>query len=166
MPGRIMSGCRPLAQEIENKNWVAAAQIVMTTPFYPIMSTQNFPEYCEYKLKNLCEKVPGQEKLLEDYKRIHEQGLAYYQRIPRRLMLTAGIKRLDGIMAEEKTAALDGAAKFLTTIQNDPHPTNWVKALSEGMAKAVREHTYRASSAKSDKEYLESFLQELDRRER
>ena len=155
-----------LTQEIKNKRWDAAAKLVMTTPFYPILSTQNFPEYCEYKLKNLCEKVPGHAKLLEDYKRIHDQGLDYYQRIPRRLMFAAGIKRLDGIMAEEKTAALATAAKFLATVQNDPHATNWVKALSEGMAQAVREHTYRASSAKGDKEYLESLLQELDRRER
>ena len=152
-----------LAKETKAKNWPAAAAIVLGSPFFITIGRDNYPEYCESRLEKLCEKIPGNEALLEDYRRINKQGLAYYHAIPRKLMLEAGAKHQEKIIAQEKPLALAAAEAYINELRNDPHPTNWIEGVRKGVAKAAAEHTRRADQAYSNHDYMNRFLGDIER---
>ena len=152
-----------LAKELKNKKWEGAAMLVAETPFYPVLGGNNYPDYCVLRLQKLCEKIPGNEKLLKEYERLHEQGLKCYHAIPRRIMLAAGVRRQEKIIAQQKPAAFAAVEEYLARLKKEEHPSDWVKGLTSGLAQAAKPYTEKAQSALRNKNFL---AQEISRKER
>ena len=155
-----------LRREIKNKNWPAATNIALDSPFFPMLFGNNFDSYCELKLKKLCARIPGNENLLKDYERIYNQGLEYYHQIPRQIKMDMALARQEKILAQEKPAALAAAAKYLEEQSAETNSRDWVDNLLTGMKQAIAPQLSRAQEAQRNIRHIERLIRDYAAQER
>ena len=148
-----------LATVCKNKEWDAAAGVILETPFHPCLFDE-FPDYCEATLKELCKKIPGQEQLLVDYQQAQKTGWEYYHAIPRDILLAAAVRAQKNILAQEKPAVFAAALKFLHELENEPDSAKWVNDMGTGLIARVAPLLKRARAAQTNLKRLETVQQE------
>ena len=143
----------------QNKEWAEAARVILETPFHPCVHDE-FPDYCESTLKELCKKIPGHEQLLVEYQQAQKTGWDYYHSIPRDILLSAAVRQQKNILTHEKPAVFAAALKFLHELENEPDSAKWVNDMGTGLIARVAPLLKKARAAQSNLKRLETIQRE------